>query len=449
MNDAAYLNTIVPAICKGIYRQQLKGTETHEVDIYDSPLDKFTGSVYCSIIYQPGGRNGYRAGDRVAVLIQFTFRNDRFEDVAPGSSKQIIGMIDERSIANLRLEHPVTERDSDRIGLINDKSGAGFVADDFGHAFVSSGGSVYSVYRAFGYGVYENSHSVYAENHHRMIIGNEVVPSREHMGMYSGADQQDQQTHTSPDDFLLVYRRFISQSKNIKNWVSTCEGAFAPWVGANNTYEDVKKGRESLFTKIINYGDSRLTIEAGAPGDEFFKFRIDKVIKNESRIADNPGATPAVVSNRFKIVVSDAGAMDIYAGANDTKKAAMHLKIDADGNLSIYAKKNITISHSSGDEKTNAIVMDPSKGIDVFAKKGFRVNGQPVVVEKFIKWMDENKMNLCQVTAIGGPAPIHPLALPTFTTGVTSPESAAGFLSAESGQPAQGLIDEPDQHSSV
>jgi xylose isomerase len=75
--------------------------------------------------------------------------------------------------------------------------------------------------------------------------------------------------------------------------------------------------------------------------------------------------------------------------------------------------------------------MDPSKGIDINTCNGFRVNGKTLATEDFIKWFDDNKAALCQVTSIGGPAPIHPTALATFSTMKDGGLTAGGFSTSE------------------
>jgi len=454
MDDgSSYLNTIVPSICKGIYGKKLDKTETHEVYIYNSPIGEFSGPVYCTLIYPPGFRTNYKKNDRISVLIPFTFRNGKFDGVSPGSAKYILGKFEDRSIANLRVEHPVTKGDNDSISFVNEKSGAGLVASETGQLSISTGGAVYSIMKAGGYGTEENQHTDYAQNFSRIISYNSpYYLSREHFGMFTGKDQSDQASNISPDQIYINYRRFVTQTQGPDNWVSTCEGAWSPWVGANNGFNEVNKRSEVLFSKVINHDDTRLTIEAGDPGKEFFKLRVDNIISGERQIQLGPGATPATVGNKFKLTISDDGELDLRAGGDGTPQApkdALQIKIDKDGNLKIYAKNIITISHSEADESNNSIVLDPKKGIDVTAKKGFRVNEQPVVVKKFIDWMNKNKDKLCQVTSIGGPAPIHPLALPEFSLGVSQPESSSGFLSVEQGPNSQGLIIDSDQHSSV
>jgi hypothetical protein len=93
--------------------------------------------------------------------------------------------------------------------------------------------------------------------------------------------------------------------------------------------------------------------------------------------------------------------------------------------------------------------MSKDGGIEFTAKKGFKVNGIEVVTKAFLDWMQKYQTNLCQVTTIGGPAPIHPAALPEFTSGLTSPMASKGFTTTEVSGTPTGIIQDQDQHSSV
>jgi hypothetical protein len=451
--ESPYSKVIVPAICKAIYGHKMDKTETHEVEVYDSPIGEFMGPIYCSAIHSPGMYDNYRKGDKIQVIMNFVFADGRFIDKAPGSAHYILGKFVDRSIANIKVKNPLTEDDNDRIAFIHEKSGAGLVVTENGQLIVATNGPLYTVMRPFGFGVEENCHQTYAQNHHRIISMNgPMYLSKELFGMYSGRDQEEKSNHLSPTEILINYRRFVTQTQDITNWVSTCEGAFAPFVGANNSFNEVSKSRETLYSKVINHNDNRLTIESGEPGSEFFKLRIDKVIVGEGQLSVSPGARPAQVGNRFKMSISDNGIIDIYAGGDAAPSAPshkLHIQLTENGDLKIYSSGSITLSHGQSDEGVNAIKLDPAAGIDITAKKGFRVNGQEVLVKAFLDWFDKYKTTLCQVTSIGGPAPIHPAALPEFITGTLSPESASGFLSKEIGINAQGIIKDPDQHISV
>jgi len=56
---------------------------------------------------------------------------------------------------------------------------------------------------------------------------------------------------------------------------------------------------------------------------------------------------------------------------------------------------------------------------------------------------------LCQVTAIGGPAPIHPLALTEFLAGLEKFAEIGGFTSIGKGPAASGIISDIDEFESV
>jgi len=156
-----------------------------------------------------------------------------------------------------------------------------------------------------------------------------------------------------------------------------------------------------------------------------------------------------VLGNKFKMTVSDKGALDIRAAGKGIPGANLngfHMSVDESGKLTIHASNGVEISHGDADGSINSIKMDPDKGIDITAKNGFRVNGVPVVNKNFIDWMFDNQTKMCLVTSIGGPAPIHPTALPKFLTGVKTPGK---FSSNDIGIIATKIIKDADSFNSV
>lgn len=426
MDDVIY--TPVPCICSGVVRSKSESNDTLEVSIYDSPVGDFSGPVYAKEIFQAGHDGNVKPGDRVKMMVTFTFGGveNKFIDVYPNSSNYILGTFNENTISDVSIESPISENDGDRVRFTNRKSGAGVVSTDMGKVILSTGGAVYSAGSPFGFGTNENFWKTMAQNHHRVISHNGPhYLSREHFGEFTGSDSDDRLSRFTEEDYFINFRRFVTQTRSPDNWVSTCEGAFSPWFGANNDSGIVEVGRETLLEKIINHGNSRVTIEAGAPGNEFINIRVDDVKKIEKSILIGTGVyTPGIVGNRFKMTVSDKGAVDIRAagkGTPGTNLNGFHMSIDENGKLTIHAAGEIEISHGDADGAINSIKMDPTKGVDITAKNGFRVNGKPLVNKDYLDWMAKYQTQLCLVTSIGGPAPIHPAALPEFLSGNKTP----------------------------
>jgi len=438
----------IPCMCKGIVKWKIKETENYDVDIYQSPLGKLNGSVAASAIFQPGLNDNYKQGDFVYVLIYFTFggHKSEFIKVQPGSKYWILGLFNEKSIANIKVEEPLSETSNDRLTFLN-QTGSGLVISDNGESSLVSGPLFRSV-KSDGFGVNKNCVMDYGQNFWRMISHSDPGLSREHFGMFGGVDDDDASARTSETDYNIIYRRFVTQTRAIDKWVSTCEGTHNPWVGANVDSEDIAAGKEVLCTKIINNGESRVTIEYGEPGDSFVNLRVDDVIKQEQVLNGvAPGATPATVGNRFSLNISDKGAVNLSASGSaksQNNTVGFSLTISENGDLNIYAQGKITFSHSAADVENNSIVIDPEAGIDIKSKKGLRFNGLNLVTKKFLDWMNKNKQALCQVTAIGGPAPIHPAALPEFSSGLTKMSEQDGFLTINSGTAKSGKNDITD-----
>ena len=450
MDDVTY--TPVPCICSGIVTNKIEENDTLEVSIYDSPVGDLTGPIYAKEIFQPGNDGNVKIGDRVKIMITFTFGGveSKFIDVHPNSAHYILGTFNEQAITGISVDNPASEVDTDRVRFTNKRSGAGVVSTDNGKIILATGGAAYSAGSPFGFGINENFWKTMAQNHHRIISHNApYYLSREHFGMFAGSSQEDKLTRLTENDYLINFRRFVTQTKAPDNWVSTCEGAWSPMVGANNDSDNIEIGRETLLSKVINHGSSRVTIEAGDPGDEFINIRVDDVKLSEKSLPTGDGATPAIVGNRFKMTVSDNGALDIRAagkGVPGSNLNGFHMSVNESGKLIIHAANGIEISHGDKDGSINSIKMDPNKGVDITAKNGFRVNGVPVVNKNYLDWMQKYQTQLCLVTSIGGPAPIHPIALPSFLTGNNQPGK---FNTNDIGLVATKIITDIDSFNSV
>ena len=455
-NDREYASYVpVPCVCKGRIRTKITNNETYEIEIYQSKLGSTNAPVYATAIHQAGGKNNYKNGDFVKVLVYFTFGgvDNTFKDVMPGAENHIIGLFQERSIANLEVENLTSPQEEDRIQLSNEKSKANVSVTDSGKIIQATSGITSSTLSPAGFGLFKEFRQDIAQNFHRWIAGNPPdYISREHFGMFGGTSLEEQISRVDPEDYLVTYRRFVTQTRDPKNWVSSCEGTWAPFVGANNNFPELNKSKEVLLSKVVNADKNRMTIECGEVGASFVTLRIDDVIRNEGRIETFPGATPAGLGNRFLININENGAIVIRIagdGSEPTCSYGAEITIDEAGNMSGYAKGRIVISHSQDDESNNAIIMDPDNGIDIVAKNGFRVNGQELVTKSFTDWMNENQANLCQATSIGGPAPISPAALPAFTTGIRSDSESDGFTTKNSGPTATAILQKPAPFTSV
>jgi len=439
--------TPVPCVCCGTINNYNESDNIYEVNIYNSPYGDTNGPVLAKEIYSAGMDGNLKPGDRVNILVNFIFDEGEmaFNVIKTNSPNYIIGTFQENSIIDLTIDHPLTKNDNDRIIFKNRNSGAGLVLTDTGTVILSTSGSTSSSGIPFGYGIYEDLWITKAQNHSRVISNTgKYLLSREYFGMFTGYNDSDRETRTKDSDFPINYRRFVTQTKSPDNWVSICDGAYDPWYGPNNNSERVEIRKEILSSKIVNYGTSRATVEIGQPGVDFINVRIDDVKLSEKSEPVNDTASPKVVGNRFKLQISDKGALDIRTSGKGTagvNKDGFHLSVDEDGNLTIHAAANIEISHGDEDGGINSIKMDPKKGIDITATNGFRVNDIPLLTQKFLEWMDMYKTQLCQTTSPGGPSPINPVALPSFAQGVLE---KGNFLTNDVGASASGDIVDND-----
>lgn len=442
----------VPGFCKGQITDYDKESDKYLVHIYSSPVGPFQGEVYASYIYSPGSY-GYQKNDTVRVMVYFMHDNitGEYQDSIPKMPIIIVGKFNEETMNKVDIENDTIPDDRDNnASYLHNVNKSGMVIDKSGGITFGTTTSLKRKMQPGGNGVHKDSDETYAQNFHRQIINfNPNMPAREYFGMYSGEDTLEESVAVSPDDHKIIYRRFVPADKGLEKWTSLCEGSFDPYVGGNNDNKTVEAKRDTVYSRVSENGKVRVTTEHGEPGDGFYRMRLDKVIKDE--LSPGPVSIPAILGNLFEIAVSDKGAFTLKAGGKGLPLSPPHgLKIEYDGkDLSISCNGKISFDHGKGTESINSFIMDPIKGIDVIAKNGFRVNEIPVLNQNFLDWFSTHKSALCQVTQVGGPAPLFPAALAEFEAKSKLPMSGKGFTTSDLGPPAKGVIITPDQFFSI
>ena len=449
--------TPVPVICSGQIMNYMANTESYEVFIHKSPNDSLMSNIRATAIHHPGLVNNYKKGDYVKVSVMFNFENgihNKFIGPCNAGTSHIIGLYDERSVLNIKVSNPLTSPDESTLSFVHKENDCGLSVEKNGTTRTVSG-ATYSLLKGFGYGTSKDLHQTWAQNHIR-IIGNNgpYYLAKEHFGLFTGDSLEDQVQKIDDEDFPIIYRRFVPQSMVNDNWVSTCEGAFVPWFGPNNNFDYVEKSKETIFTKIINKDTTRITLEAGEELS-FINLRIDSVIEPEKLMTTGKhGASTALLGNRFSLKIDEEGTVDIRAAGkgqllNTNNTHGFHMSIDDQGNLTIYSKGTITLSHGKDDVSNNSIVLDPKNGIDITAQNGLRFNGIGLINDNFLDWMDINKNNLCLVTAVGAAAPINPIAMSGFENGIKDNNGNVEFTTDKKGSPAAGIIKDDLFFSSI
>jgi len=437
----------IPCICSGKITSHKKDNETFEVSISNSPIGELHGPFHCALIYPPGFKGNYKRGDRVRVLANLYYDTtlSKFVDTDTTIGHQILGRFDDKTVFTETIENPNVDLDNEEVGLVHE--GSGISVSTRGQVTTASG-AVSNVIKANGFGVNKNSSRITAQNHHRVVSHNAPFHfCREHFGLYEGETLDEESTKTSEEDYSFIFRRFISQSKNPENYTTVCEGTFAPWVGANNDYGKITKSKEILYSRIVNHGNSRVTIDMGEPGDTFVSLRVDDVINSEQSVPTGKGAVSGILGNRCKVSISDKGAIDILsggAGISGLNSYKFHLSVSEDGDLTILSSGKIKLSHGDKDESLNSIVMDPSKGVDITAVNGFRVNGKEVVNKSLVDWINQNQATFCQTTAVASPASLGPATIIGLQVGLAGFGKDVGFVTNGIGLPATGIISEKD-----
>jgi len=449
-------STPIPVICAGHIKSYNPSSELYEIFVFKTPNDILMGNIYAAAIYSPGSCK-YKINDLVKVSMMFNFGGVDNKFLGPcnvGGTNHILGLYDEKTKLDVKIENQYTQNTQDSMNFINKLNGNGLSIQDNGTTLLVSG-AIFTSLKSFGFGINKDSHQSLAQNHIRTVGNNDpYYLAKEHFGLYMGANRDDELGRTSVEDFPIIFRRFVTQSAAFDNWVSTCEGAYSPWFGPNNDYPKVSRTKEVLFTKIINKDTLRLTVEAGESDASFVNVRIDDVLSSEKLIDGGIGASAAKLGNRFSFIISGDGTLDLRAGGagldrnvSSGNTHGIHISVDAEGNLTIHSKGKISLSHGDNEETNNSIVLDPAKGVDITANKGFRVNGVEVATKNFIDWFDTNKNNLCLVTAIGGPAPLFDL--PGFALKKQLIGSGGGFVTDNNNPPSTGKIEDIINFSST
>lgn len=451
-------------ICLATYIESDSKDGKHKIWIADSPIGEFQGPLYANLIYAPGLINGIKKGNVIYVLVDFVFDNrmGKIVDFDHNCTPYILGLADLSAVIKTRVDHPNTSNPGD-YNYTHPVEGHGLVCDTQGHLILSSQSAyVKMVLRAFGNGLDENMFKVFAQNHSRIISGSgNSFPAREHFGLFTGSDALTKAAAANPKNKFISFRRFVPSNVLPEDWVSTCEGTWAPWVGPNLDKNDIKDGKDILFTKIINKGKKRLTIDAGDPGDGFFSVRVDSVQMSETDIAKR--TTPAILQNKFKLKVGDDGAFKISVGGKGIAPAGTHaciIEINPSGDVSISTKgaveidadKSIDLVSDKISLKAYSSISLESKEVkikgttstkidgkevaidgggakmklsgsaaDFTAKGGFKVNGKSLVTEEFLAWMDKSATMFTLTTGLGAPAAINPAVLPEFKAGTAAP----------------------------
>ena len=445
-------NSPVPVFCKGQIEEYESEADTYIVNIYSSPIGPLQGGVSTSYIYSPGSY-GYKTGDVVRVLMYFMHDNvtGEYMDSIPKMPIIIMGKFNEDVMNNADIKNfSVSEDEDNNASFVHDGNKAGMYVEKSGTVNLATTTGTKRRLTAGGAGLNKDADIGHARNFHRQILDFQPnMPAREYFGMYSGEDLMEESTSMAPDDHKIVFRRFVPSDKGLEKWTSLCEGSFDPYVGGNNSTSKVEPSRDTVYSRVSQNGTTRVTTEHGEPGDGFFRMRLDKVIMNEK--SPKEITTPAVLGNIFEANVSEDGNFSIKAGGKGVPAAPPHgLKIEYDGkDLDISCDGAISFNHGVGTDAINSFTMDPNSGIDFYAKNGFRVNDKTILNENFLSWFDTYKTSLCQVTQIGGPAPIFPQALAEFQTKSKLPMSGNGFTTKNIGPPAKGVIITPDEFFSI
>ena len=101
----------------------------------------------------------------------------------------------------------------------------------------------------------------------------------------------------------------------------------------------------------------------------------------------------------------------------ETKKGLKIVLSDKDNEEAIRVIDNVN-KNSIIMNKDGISIVDSNGNIIAMTNEGVRINGHYLVTDDFLSWMDKNKSQLV-LGNMGSPAPINPVAMPDFQSGVS------------------------------
>lgn len=339
----------VPVVCFGQLLQQDDDdiqANVWPVHLFSTPNGEIN-TIWASLNFMPGNYSSFQKGMFVSVLVYHMWEvsSGRFLEAIPGDNNLILGLYKGADVTPFRLKNPTASVDGANNEVYNEVSGAAIQTMNDGSVRLVTNGMVSDEMSPYGSGQLENAKRNYAQNYHRVLSGQYPLSIvREHFGMFAGTDSTDKATKTSPSDFPILYRRFVTETLDVDSWVSTNEGMYCPWVGVNNLATSIKTKSGNIYSKVINKKDNRISITAGKTGPGFYTFRVDKIMTPESQVYDQPIATPPVSSTVFYLGISEEGEVKLEAGISAAKQPAMTLTVKKDGSVNIDVGKSFTIN---------------------------------------------------------------------------------------------------------
>lgn len=420
----------VPFMAEGFIVAIDDGRRRFDVQITRSEAGNFNGPIPAQAIASPGTMENYRIGDRVVVHMYaaYNLRTEKIDSPILSMPVYVLGTFNMPALVTVVPETADTAG-TNGLRYFGRKTRAGLLCHDDGTTEVVTEGLPKSMWCGSGDGVLDQCMIDQAQNFHRQIIGMDANVAKEHFGLYEGVDDNERSTQLAGKR-PVVYRRFVPKNDGMDGFVSTCEGARAPFIGANNDDISVDGTSDVVYYKAMQSGLCRVTSEAGESGQGFFKLRVDKVVTGEKQMPMTDKASPAFLGNLFSAMIGDDGSVEIRAagkGLNAGNSHGFMAKIDKDGNATVYSAGKILLSHSESDVETNSICLDPDEGIVLKSDKKLTFNGEELVTKRLVDFIDANQAALCQVTSIGGPAPLHPKALAEFMAKKDLPASQGGY----------------------
>jgi hypothetical protein len=430
----------IPVMCQGFIAKRTP--EDEQQGIYQVLTDGPAGvvpSLPCKLCYTPGSQHSYRIGMPVMVMVECTYsiHQEKTVDIVYDGRHIIMGTHDPFSVKPRVKEKNVN---ADLMGnvhkMLHPVNHAGVVVEENGAVNIVTNGTVKRRLSPGGEGFDENSDISQAQNYMRVIANTETVGyrAREYFGMCIGEGSERKKSFSDPTgkNIPIAYKRFVPSAMNPSSWVSTCEGAYSPWVGPNNGVNKiVLSDKEIIFSKVVHSdtAQSRLSVTAGKKGADFLNIRVDNIISTlatppETMSGEGPQCVPPTAFAVASISIGSDGDVLAEFGIDKAKNAAVSIKISKDGEVEVLSKKSVKITSDKIDVVTNEFTLKSDKIVlqgDVEIKGAVKAGGKNLATADVVDYLVSKLPTMYTSVPTGGPCIPNPAAIAELTAKSSAP----------------------------
>ena len=251
-----------------------------------------------------------------------------------------------------------------------------------------------------GTGVRTASLNLFADAFTRRLGDTESPVILDQFAKYYGNDEPDDPLPPDPSGILITKRSFVPRSMDVsEGYVSTSEGADAPFLGVNNDTNKIIEKSSAMFRKYIYDGTQRLEIVAGDkddPNDSFLSVFLNTIGTLEKSISADAYSPAIVASNQFYMHLMKEGGMEI--GVNPLVAIPPTTFKNATFKFSVGNDGSTLMEVATGAKKMASLELTPTGDINITAFKECNVDGAKVNLGKNAAKFLCNNFGFCLFT---------------------------------------------------